>query len=97
MSKAGGVSNVELSTNLEKTCRMMSYHAVVRISYLVGRGSFRRKWMGGATAVQGNTLFDSAPLQDYTLFDSAPLQDHTQFDSAPMQGHNLFDSAPLQE
>ena len=32
MSKAGGVSNVELSTNLEKTCRMMSYHAVVRIS-----------------------------------------------------------------
>ena len=51
MSKAGGVSNVELSTNLEKTCRMMSYHAVVRISYLVGRGSFRQKWMGGATAV----------------------------------------------
>ena len=51
MSKAGGVSNVEVSTNREKTCRMMSYHAVVRISYLVGRGSFRRKWMGGATAV----------------------------------------------
>ena len=31
---------------------MMSYQAVVRISYLVGRGSFRQKWMGGATAVK---------------------------------------------
>ena len=57
MSKAGGVSNVEVSTNLEKTCRMMSYHAVVRISYLVGRGSFRRKWMGGATAVKLDETF----------------------------------------
>ena len=57
MSKAGGVSNVELSTNLEKTCRMMSYHTVVRISYLVGRGSFRQKWMGGATAVLLNMFY----------------------------------------
>ena len=38
MSKAGGVLNVEILTNLEKTCRMMSYNAVVRISYLIGRG-----------------------------------------------------------
>ena len=38
ISKAGAVLNIELSTNLEKNCRTMSYHAVVQISYLVGRG-----------------------------------------------------------
>ena len=30
----------------KKTCRMMSYHTVVWILYLIGRGSFRWKWMG---------------------------------------------------